>query len=64
MTKPTTKTPTKRPARTVKINDDLHYRIRVQAVMNRIPMQTLIEQLLESGLTVAAVTSGWRGGAQ
>jgi hypothetical protein len=39
-----------RPARTVKINDELHHRIRVMAVIERTGMQTIMERLLEAGL--------------
>lgn len=36
--------------RTVKIKDDLHHRLRTKAVADRMPMQTLIERLLEAAL--------------
>jgi hypothetical protein len=36
--------------RTVKVKDDLHHRLRLKAIEDRMPLQVLIEQLLESGL--------------
>jgi hypothetical protein len=36
--------------RTVKVKDDLHHKLRLKAIENRMPLQLLIEELLESGL--------------
>jgi hypothetical protein len=38
------------PYRSVKITDDLHRRLRIKSVTDRVLMQDLIEQLLEAGL--------------
>jgi hypothetical protein len=36
--------------RTVKIDDELHYRIRLMSVKLRIPMQDMIDRLLKRGM--------------
>lgn len=36
--------------RTVKVKDDLHHRVQMQAVRLRIPLQSFVEQMLEHGL--------------
>jgi hypothetical protein len=43
--------PSKGVNRTVKVSDSLHHRARMISVKRRIPMQHLIEELLERGIS-------------
>lgn len=42
--------PTPQPRRTIKISDELHHKLRVRSVTDRVKMQDLIERLLDSAL--------------
>lgn len=44
---PSTKAATRR---TIKISDELHHKLRVRSVTDRVKMQDLIERLLDSAL--------------